>query len=252
MTQERQNSHMQVGCVCGEWLAVQPSDAGGALKCSCGRRVEVPLLEEFDGRSSLPSAPTIEHRIALLIADGELPRRAGCAQCGNSNSAEQVDPKLDCERYNAYVHGGDRFIILPFFSFIFWAWWREDKRLEIVGRDTIITAPLCLCDKCRNWLRAQSGWLYFACAGLAIAFGGIIGYFDWVIGLAAALMGLLAVAVWRRLVFTSRQKKLKSLLCEVPVYRQVLTRFPSALVIVPPASGPDDPEKPQWKFSRID
>jgi hypothetical protein len=252
MAGESQKSDLRVGCVCGEWLPVQSSDTGGAVKCSCGRRVEVPLLEEFDGRPNLPSAPTVEDRIAMLIADGELPPLGGCARCGHSNSAEKVDLKLECERYTAYAHGGDRFIIIPFFLFTFWMWWSEEKRLEIVGRDTFIAAPICLCKGCQSLLRARDGWSYFGCAILAIALGGTIGYFDWVIGLVAAMTGLIAVAIWKRLVFTSRQKHLKTLLRKVPVYKQVLTSYPLALVIVPPQRDPDDPEKPQWKFSRVD
>lgn len=54
---------LRVCCECNEWVPVAEGDAGSAVKCVCGRRVEVPLLEEFHERPDLISATTLEARI---------------------------------------------------------------------------------------------------------------------------------------------------------------------------------------------
>jgi hypothetical protein len=75
-----------VSCECGKCLPVTENDAGSALTCSCGRRVIVPLLEEFRDCSLLLSSASLERRVERLIAAGVLPSTAACLQCGAADA----------------------------------------------------------------------------------------------------------------------------------------------------------------------
>jgi hypothetical protein len=136
---------MELGvyCECGQCVPVLEGDAGSALTCSCGRRVVVPLLEEFRDQAVLLSAPTVERRVRRLIAEGALPDTDACLRCGDA-TAEPVGIDLQCERYMAHTSGGQRFLIIPLVWGFLWATWREPERLEIRGRDTDVPAPVSL------------------------------------------------------------------------------------------------------------
>jgi hypothetical protein len=71
-------------------------------------------------------------------------------------------------------------------------------------------------------------------AALVMVLAGLAEYLGLAAGLGVAVAGLLGLALWRFLAFRSRQRQLKSLLCQIPVYRQVLTRYRQAVVVVPP------------------
>ncbi len=234
---------LRVSCECGKWLPVEASAAGTAITCPCGGRVVVPLLEEFRVRPHLLSAASIERRVRRLIAAGELPAADTCACCG-AEQAEVVRIELECERYTARAYGGERFLILPVFSFVFWMTWREEERVEVRGRDTDVPAPVCLCALCKSRFYRRAGWAYPALTALAVAAGGLVAlalflgelpvYLDVLAGLGVVLIGLLGLALWRRRDFQSRQRQLKALLSQVPLYRQVLERYRNALVVLPP------------------
>src|SRR6516165_5965018 len=98
-----------VYCECGLCLPVVEEDTGSSLTCSCGRRVVVPLLEEFRDRPVLPSAATVERRVRRLIAEGMLPSNAVCLRCNNVK-ARVMNVDLECERYTARKRGGQRFL----------------------------------------------------------------------------------------------------------------------------------------------
>ena len=59
-------------------------------------------------------------------------------------------------------------------------------------------------------------------------------------GVGVAVVGLALLALKRRLALRSWQRVLKDLLGKVPVYRQVLERYPQAVVVVP-NEGSDRP-----------
>jgi hypothetical protein len=70
-------------------------------------------------------------------------------------------------------------------------------------------------------------------AALLLAASGILAYFDVAAGVGVAVVGLALITLTRHLALRRSQKALKGLLGKVPVYRQVLERYPRAVVAVP-------------------
>jgi hypothetical protein len=222
---------MQLGvyCECGRCLPVAEANAGSSLTCGCGRKVIVPLLEEFRDRPLLLSAATLERRVQRLVAEGELPFGGACLQCGEEGGADLVKVSLECERYKVREHGGVGFLVLPWL----WVVWRQEKWVEIRGRDTDVTAPVRLCEECRREVRGAPGpGLLFPVAVL-LAVSGLVGYFHVAAGVGLAAAGLVLLVWRRRRAFRTRQRALKEMLRKVPLYRQVLQRYPRAIVVLP-------------------
>jgi hypothetical protein len=194
--------------------------------------VVVPLLEEFSDHPVLLSASTIERRVRRLIAEGLLPSTDACLRCGNE-AVEPLGTALQCERYTARVSGGQRFLIIPLLWGFVWARWGEPERLEIRGRDTDVPAPCSLCKACRGQLRTPGASWYLLLTAVLLAASGVVGYFNFVAGIGLAAVGLVALVVTRCLILRRWQNVLKGLLCKIPVYRQVLKRYPYAVVVMP-------------------
>jgi hypothetical protein len=231
-----------VYCECGQTLPVAENDAGSALMCSCGRRVVVPLLEEFTDGSILLSASSIERRVRRLIAEGLLPSTDACLRCGDG-AAESVAIDLQCERYAARATGGQRFLIIPFLWGFFWTAWREPEGLEIRGRDTDVPTPVGLCADCWNKVRAPPASWYMLLTALLLAASGVVGYLNRLAGIGCAVIGLSLMIAVRSIILRRWQSMLKQLLRKVPVYRQVLKRYSRAVVVIPKA-GPDRTRRP--------
>jgi hypothetical protein len=70
-------------------------------------------------------------------------------------------------------------------------------------------------------------------AVLLLAFSGVVGYFHLVAGIGLAVVGLALLVATRCLVLRGWQRVLKGLLRKVPLYRQVLERYPYAVVVMP-------------------
>jgi hypothetical protein len=199
--------------------------------------VVIPLMEEFRDRPLLLSAPTLERGVQRLVAAGELPLPA-CLRCGDG-AANGVEVVLECERARARAGGGRRFLIVPG---LFWMTWREEEWVEIRGRDTVVRTPVALCAECRGQLRGQAtpGHLKsLLLTILLLAVSGLVGYFHLVAGVALAVVGLVVLGWLGPRVFRRRQQALKALLRRVPVYHQVLERYPWAVVNVSEAA-PDE------------
>jgi hypothetical protein len=235
--------NLAVCCECGRSVPVAASDAASSVSCSCGRRVVVPTLAEFRDRPVLLSAATIERRVQRMIAEGELPVRGGCGQCGEPKMVELVNATLMCERYSTHVYGGFRFLILPYFL----VWWTEESGVEIRGRDTDVPAPFHACPECRRQLSSPKGWVTIVVVASIIAIGSMLSFLDPLIGISALVLALATIYLSRIVAQKRRQRVLKELLRKVPLYRQVLDRYPRALVIMPEASpvGPPGPHVPR-------
>src|SRR5262249_41257629 len=151
-------------------------------------------MEEFQGRPDLLSAMTIERRIPRLIAAGELPPSDGCARCGPAGTADFTPIRLECERYTARAGGGERVLLLPLLlpllGVLIWMWWREEEWVEIRGRDTDVSAPLCLCEQCRRHLRGRARGIYWVMGALALAVGALVGLIHLVTGIGVAAAGV--------------------------------------------------------------
>ena len=223
-----------VCCECGKWLPIQLADAGSATKCSCGRRVEVPLLEEFEACADLLSATTVEARIFRLVATGDLPALGQCLECEAAGTRKVLRAVLDCERYTTHSEGGLRFLYIPF---LFWAVWTEERRVEVRGHDTIVPAPVCVCGPCQKRLRQRRGlpltWILLAIFPMAC----ILAFFHLAAGVLVAFAGLLVglpvFGLLRFLAHRRQQRSLRDLLRRVPVYRQMLDSYPGAVVVMP-------------------
>jgi hypothetical protein len=220
-----------VYCECGLCLPVVEEDAGSSLTCSCGRRVVVPLLDEFRDHPVLLSAATVERRIRRLIAEGVLPGNAVCLRCSD-DKAQVMNVDLECERYSVRTHGGQRFLVIPLIWGFLWATWREEKRVEVRGRDTDVPTPFALCAACQHQLRPPARSLYLLLGALLLAASGALGYFSPAIAVGTAAVGLALLVLMRAFAVRRWQRSLKGLLGKVPAYRQVLEKYPRAVVVL--------------------
>jgi hypothetical protein len=216
-----------VCCECGRRLPVKEGDAGSSLSCSCGRKVVVPLLEEFQNRPLLLSAASVERRVQRLVAEGELPADDACARCGEVRATEVVETCLECEKSRTRTYGGFRFLIFPGF----WVWWHEERRVEVRGRDTVVPVPLCLCRECGSRLGGPNRGASLAVVVSVLTVSALLTYFGVALGVGVGAAGL-ALWFWqKRRAWQRRQRELKSLLRHVPVYRQLLDKYPYATVL---------------------
>lgn len=227
-------SKRAVECECREVLPV-PEGATTSLRCSCGRSVIVSLVEEFDGRSVVLSAATLERRIRRLIAVEQLPPHRECAWCGSTH-AEPLDVRLVCEQTRSRVTGGFRFLRIPG---LFWMFWREEERVENFGRENTVPVPLCACEMCARHVREplrSNPMLLLTVVGI-IALSALVGYLSPITGALVAMLSLIGLSVglgWRRFSTAARwQENLKSKLRQVSVYRQLLLEYPDAVVNLP-------------------
>jgi hypothetical protein len=227
-----------VYCECGVCCAVEEEDAGHSVICPCGRTVVVPLLDEFRERPHLLSAATLERRIRRLLAEGELPDTDACRGCGNED-ARIVKVVAACERRSVHTSGGPSFLFIPLPWGFLWATMREETRVELRGRNTDIPTPISLCPACHRGLRRPSRPLDGLALGLlllaviVLIFVVFNGYPLFLIGIGAAVVGMILVP-WRRSRAWKRwDEAVKGLLRKVPVYRQVLEDYPHATIIIP-------------------
>jgi hypothetical protein len=110
--------------------------------------------------------------------------------------------------------------------------WQTEERLELRGRDTDLPAPMRLCPGCRARLRSAGARRYWLAAVLVLAAGVAIAVVHVPTGLAAIAVGLAAVYLVKWRAEAGRQRRLLDLLRPVPVYRQVLERYPKAVVLL--------------------
>jgi hypothetical protein len=227
-----------VYCECGVCCAVEEEDTGHSVICPCGRTVVVPLLDEFRDRPRLLSAATLERRIRRLLAEGELPDTDACRACGQED-ARVVKIVAACERRSVHTSGGSSFLFIPLPWGFIGARIHEETRVEIRGRDTDIRTPVSLCASCHRGLRRPSRPLDgLALAALLLAvivliFIGFNGYPLFLIGIVAAVAGMILVPWRRSRVWRRWDEAVKGLLRKVPVYRQLLEDYPHAVIIIP-------------------
>ena len=247
MESQNDTPNHSVCCECGKWHPINIRLAGPAITCSCGFRVVIPLLEEFENRPDLLLAATLERRLRRLISNDELPPE-GCIGCGELNSIEVVPIQLICERSSVHRSGGDRFLVLPFFPLSVSVAWHEEERVQVRGRDTDVIAPVFICPPCRSRFQGQGHGrgclvalsLFVLISAVALLVGSFhigAGFGVVAVGFFGLFVGLL---VWRRRAFRTEQLTLKKLLAKVPIYRQILERYPWAVVLLSPEAPPEE------------
>jgi hypothetical protein len=222
---------MELGvyCECGRCLPVAKEDAGGSLTCSCGRPVVVPLLEEFRQRPRLLSAPTLERRIQRLIAEGELPGTDACVRCGEPKGARAVIVRLECERtWVRKVGGSAGVLITPWFYVV----WEGTEEVETHGRDTDYSLPLVVCPDCRRLLGGMSRTTCLAVAAPTLVISLLLAFFSWALVVAVFAVAFVLLWVVANRAARRQQRVVKNLLRGVPVYRQLLERYPRATAVL--------------------
>jgi hypothetical protein len=217
-------------CECGERLPVNERDADSKVTCRCGLKVVVPSLVELQERGVVVSAASVERRIRRMLAGGELPITGRCAGCGEEEAARVANAYVECEKSHTRTTGGFRFLVVPG---LFWVAWNEEKRTEIIGRDTDVRTPFSVCPQCRRQLGKSRFWVYLLVAALlGVAGVLLLCLYPWValvlFLLAFFLPEWLRVRAWER-----RQRTLRGLLRKVPVYGQLLDKYPFGVVVVP-------------------
>jgi hypothetical protein len=207
------------------------SPGGDAVFCPCGNRVVVPPPEELQSRPVVLSAMTVERRIRRLLTAGELPPRGACASCGQACDGT-LNLWLDCERSRTRTSGGPGWLFIPFFWGLFFLRWEEERRVEVLGHDTVVPAPLASCPGCADALRAPSAAPALGAAAAAVALGVLACFYSLLVGAGVGLVGL-AAAFWLRRRQVSRwQRHLKGLLRQVPAYCQLLGLHPAATAVI--------------------
>ena len=245
-------SRHAVECECHAVIPV-PDGADGPLKCGCGRFVVLPSPEEFEGKSVLLSAATLERRIQRLVDAEQLPPDHECAWCGAPES-EPADLRLVWERSWSRTSGGAKSIVpkafllllllaltpIIIFPFLFIFLLRpEEEGVEILGRDTTVSVPVCACEACSQSLcqppRSVAGIVLAVLAdiGLASVIATISPIVGAVVGLVLLLVLLVGVAWRRSSAEKQRQRRIKDRLAQVPVYAQLLREYPHAIALLP-------------------
>lgn len=235
MTVEKLPRQLRVCCECDKWIGVLENDAGLSVTCVCGRRVEVPLLEEFQNNSDLLSATTVENRILRLVRAGDLPITGACACCGDVNDTAVVRAILDCERSSVRHRSGISVLWIPG---LFTVWTVREEKPEVFGNDTTVPAPICMCAACQRQVQRFRPSYFLEPIGFALILGGVAAVLHWFVGVVIMIVTLIVgwfFAPGR--VYWARQRELKDVLGRVPVYRQMLAGYPYAIVIVPREFG---------------
>jgi hypothetical protein len=233
-----------VYCECGKCLPVTESDAGRSLVCSCGFTVLVPLIEEFRDQPVQLSAATVERRIRRLIAAGQLPAKDACIRCGEVEATSVVSVHLVCERAeertriesvrsNTVIPGLVRNV-------------QVEYRTEVYGSNTEVPVPICLCQVCRGQLFASSRAGFLIPAVVLLAAGMLLGYFSILLGVVGVVAALAVSYGLMKRTLQRRQRAIKDVLRKVPVYSQILKRYPYAAVIVleDDSAGQEEPPAP--------
>lgn len=180
-----------VSCVCGSSIPVLASDAGGSVRCRCGRDVSVPRLSLLRAAQGLAAYETnLRDTIARKIAEGMLPPDLPCAVTGlPADDVMWFD--VHCE--TTYRKGSTKLHIVALVMLALVSWplallmrslgFGASRDVDRLGRDIVVGVPL----KVRTEARPQlKGWI--------------------------------------------TQKRLRQLLGAVPEYQQLLAEYPTARI----------------------
>ena len=222
----------QVECQCGQRIEVEAWSAGGTVPCTCGSQVSVPLLSDLRRAAGLDAYPENPARkIERMRAVGELPVGDTCARCDDPTD-DVLDLVAECETAWATQHVGESRVVgvivvsgLPIPIPV-----AEMEEGETKGQALTVCVPVRLCRACRRPL--PKPWV--GPGLLAVEVGTFLAAWALVCALSPWALLLLPAAalVWcfdRRL-RRREQGYLQGVLREVPVYRELLERYPSAVI----------------------
>lgn len=232
-----------LSCECGTEHVVDEGSAGAAILCACGDTFTVPSLAELRQAIGLSA---MDVPLDLLIIDRvhsrDLPPHE-CAVCGSGstsiwNLTAVCEKTLKANSASVAVFSTVVVLLTALVSFGTVFALREDDDdtpTQIHGRDTIVPVPLSLCDRCRGDFPGEAlpGFIRFAGIACFIAAGVawlMYGYTNLVPVLIAG--GVVLPMVSTALV-SRGQTKMKQTLCNVPIYEQLLTKYPNSIITQP-------------------
>jgi hypothetical protein len=220
-----------IRCDCGQLVSVPEAAAGSSVTCPCGRDLAVPSLSELKRQVGFAAyKPPPQVIIQHLLAAGELPPPA-CLGCG-SNAGRTINTVAECER--AWTKGTGIPGWIPFLFFLPFGWivLRVRRGETVHGEDLIVPVPVRLCPSCRRRLPRRRALTPLRFLKFAMLILGVV------LLVFSACGGALVVAtglfLWWLEALTRRgeQERIKSVLRPVPVYGELLERYPDARVIV--------------------
>lgn len=228
-----------VPCECSESLCVSEGAAGASLRCSCGKTVVVPSLDELRKRSGLPARQTNPKTvIEYMLADGELPTATTCAGCGCA-TGEILYVTAECEKAWRSGPNWSGMIVALLIVGPIWAYLLSRKQGSGTeyGDNLILHLPIRTCSNCRRQylggpISKSLGWIAALLAGI-----GIVAVFVWPIWGGVFLVGSLA-AFWTKMVVGVRRRATCAwLLRHEPVYGDLLAYYPNTALLPSDAAG---------------
>lgn len=115
----------------------------------------------------------------------------------------------------------------------------REEGVEIFGRETTVSVPLCACEACARDLHRprRSNTSLFLAALATIALAAVVATLSLLVGIVVGVVSLLVLLVGvarRRSSAVKRwQRNLKDKLGRVPVYAQLLCEYPHSVAVLP-------------------
>jgi hypothetical protein len=224
---------LHVKCPCGQRIEVEAWSAGGTVPCPCGQAVPVPLLSELRRGAGLDAyQENPARKIERMRAAGDLPAGTTCARCDDPTD-DVLDLVAECEtgrEGSSDVAMGATAAVAALFGSLFLvvAAAESADEGETRGGALSVLVPVRLCRECRRPLlwRRLGRVIRYAVIGLTV--GAFLAAYVWsawffLLLPAAALLAWVGRRLWRR-----EQTYLQASLRQVPVYRELFERYPSA------------------------
>jgi hypothetical protein len=220
----------QLDCECGSAVTVTEAAAGREIDCSCGRTIKVPSFGELRQRAGLPAnnvSPAL--MITHLQEKGELYPPADCVWCG-AESDDVLHFRVECERQWVKREGGFSWVLYLVSPIAAIASYSREQTREF-GKDTIFLLPVTVCPNCRGRLLAPPQRHIAVIARLLLLLTGLATVFFRALVGAALLAGFVVTWLMARFWRKEPYDPLKGTLRKVPLYAQLLDRYPEAAVI---------------------
>ena len=231
--------NFSVPCACGQMIQVSEGAAGSQRECVCGLMVRVPALTELRLQAGLPPQPpnpTVV--IGLLAEEGKLPTLTNCTSC-DAPTSDTAIVTVECEIVSSDAPGDSKQGATAAIGFLFviFGYWvvilqalRRDEPTRMHEGSRIVHCPTRLCRACQARLRGYHSLRSKILMGVAIT--GVVLAIVWsywtLLLCAVAVLGWIVEAKLR----ARSQARIKAALGKEPIYEELLTDFPKAMVIV--------------------
>jgi hypothetical protein len=151
-------SELQVSlpCECGGSVTARARDAGGSIRCNCGRNVSVPRLSELRQLSGAdPFITNPVEAIRKAQRAGIDPAGDKCLLCGVERPVfyelNAVCEQSHVKKSNSGDSGGLlRWFVLPFIANVLISLQKQDETIDRRGHDVEVTFRLPVCDLCTS------------------------------------------------------------------------------------------------------